>query len=536
MRRTLLLLLLLPACDDGGNTEPLAPDAAPTPDAAPAGPCVVGETTCFEGRLRTCLEDESGWLERACRNGTCMDGACVEFACAPGVRECADGGARTCSADGLSWGETTPCADAQTCLDGVCLDRLCEPGEVACGEGVSLTCDADGLRWGRKPCAADEVCVDGACGPPRGGCEEGRVLCAAAERFECVDGSWEIEACADGELCFADRCVGCVRDADCPGVCVDGACAELPLEITTERLPAGQISEPYAAALMATGGAEPYTWRLAEGELPLVLELDAETGEIAGTPRRADTFPLVFEVEDASGATARRELSLDILGAGLRVATNQLPSAEEGEDYEFALEAVGGTEPHGWFVVDGALPEGVALGGDGVLRGRPSEVGPFEFRVRVVDAETPPGFAEKDLVFEVEVAPLRIVGDQILDLFVAKIVTLPTITVVPNLPVPYETNLQARGGLRPLMWSEEDVIPELRGLFMQAGIPEGLVLEENGRLHGAVDSLDEVVEFQVPFTEIVLTGFFFFAEVRDSQGVPDADSAMFVLPTIPIGN
>ena len=68
-----------------------------------------------------------------------------------------------------------------------------------------------------------------------------------------------------------------------------------------------------------------------------------------------------------------------------------------------------------------------------------------------------------------------------------------------------------------------------------AGIPEGLALSEEGVLAGAVDNLDQVTSLTIPFTEISLHGFFFLAAVLDSQDPAERQSALFLLPTLPLG-
>ncbi|MCA9545107.1 MAG: putative Ig domain-containing protein, partial [Myxococcales bacterium] len=428
-----------------------------------------------------------------------------------------------------------------TCLDGVCLAQLCVPGEQVCGEGVLLTCGADGLTWDRAPCAAGQVCLEGACAaPPMGGgidCAPGEVLCGANGRVVCSeDGARYVETpCPAGQACFQSACVECVRDRDCPddGACVDGACGAPPLVVITAALPAAQVGARYAAPLQAEHGAPPYAWAV-EGDLPAGIALDGDT--LAGVAEVAGEHPLTLVVTDADGAMAQADVTLRVVGEGLQITTARLPDGEEGEPYEVALGALGGEGRFGWFLVDGDLPPGLQLRGDGVITGVPAGVGPFEFTVRVVDSSTPPLFAERAFTIQIEIAPLRIVADQLLELFVTRIVTLPLITVIRDIPVPYRAELQAAGGLRPYTWREVELPPGLRGFIPQSGLPDGLELGEDGVIQGAVVDPDQIIELAIPFTQIVLTGFFFFAEVSDSQDPPATQQAVFVLPTLPIGN
>ncbi len=547
----LIAALALLGCDDSSAIED---DAAPKrPDVGggttdggaggaipPNGVCSPGDTRCVDGMLRTCIDDATGWLVQACGDAeACVEGACVELDCDPGSRRCADESSwQRCDGDGRAWSESRPCPDDTTCQEGVCLERNCDPGERACADKAVLICDDDGLHWSREACA--DRCIDGECAEaPGADCEPGQVLCAPTGIVRCADdGHSFIEMpCPDGQACFEGGCVACVRDRDCPddGVCEDGECAVAPLTVLTEMLPPAQLDVPYLIDIEAAFGTPLYRWEIVDGALPDGVAL-AANGALAGTPTEAGNFDFTAQVTDVSGDTAQAELTLPVLPDGLVIATESpLPDAEEGEPYEAQFEAVGGVAPYGWIVVDGALPGGLRLGADGRVQGTPNEIGPFEFTMRVVDAGDPPGFAEKVFNLEIEVAPLRIVADQVFDLFITQVITLPIITVVEGIPIPYRAQLQARGGLRPYHWSEVPVADGLRAFLPQAGIPDGLVLEEGGTLQGAVVDTGAVIELVIPFTMIRLTGFFFTAEVADSQGIADTASAVFVLPTPPIG-
>ena len=555
MRFTICFLaaLALSACEDSTSEEP-AEDAALRPgdggdpgsdggaggSVPPNGICEPGEARCVDGMVRTCIDDATGWLVQACAEAeVCIDGACEELDCEPGFRRCVDESSwQRCDSDGRAWSESQPCPEETTCREGVCLEHNCEPGERACVDKAVLICNEDGLTWSREACA--DRCVDGECADdPGADCPPGQVLCAPAGIVECSeDGDgWVETPCPDGQACFEGGCVACVRDRDCPddGICVDGECEAAPLNALTEALPPAQLDVPYLIDLEAEHGTPPYRWDVVDGALPEGVMLDPN-GALNGTPTEVGAFDFTAEVTDLANATDTTELTLTVVGEGLVITTESpLPASEEGEPYAVQFEAVGGQAPYGWFVVDGAVPGGLRLGAGGRLEGTPNEIGRFEFTMRVVDAADPPGFAEKVFELEVEVAPLRIVADQIFDLFVTQVITLPTITVVEGIPIPYRTQLEARGGLRPYHWSEVPVADALRGFLPQAGIPDGLQLDEDGALHGAVVDTGAVIELQIPFTMIRLTGFFFTAEVADSQGVADTATAVFVLPTIPIG-
>lgn len=489
---------------DAGGTEDVATggDVGEGPaDLLPDGAlCQAGEVRCWdELKQATCLPGGVGWLVEPCAGtDVCLEeqGRCVQLACRPGQLRCAPGdepAVETCAPDGMSWSAPQPCAAEEGCVQGVCLPRFCTPGEQLCGRDRILTCGEDGL-------------------------------------------SWSAEQCPEGQLCFDGHCQACVRDADCPAgqACSHGECLTLPLAVLTERLPEGMVGEPYAAALEAEGGTPPYAWSLQAGAMPPGLVLDP-AGGLAGTPEQAGEQTLRVQVQDAAGDAAVAELVLRIHGSGLAITTDALPAAEEGTEYQAQLEAVGGTPPYAWMLAAGELPAGLSLLAGGVLSGTPGAVGDFPLTFRVFDNTLPPQWAQRDLSLRVTVAPLEILGDQQYDLWLIKLIVLPMITVVEGIPIPYSTQLQARGGVRPYRWSEQPIIDALRPFLPRAGIPEGLTLAEDGTLSGAVTSTEQVISFTIPFTQLTLSGFFFFAQVEDAENPPQVKSAVFLLPTLPIG-
>lgn len=69
-------------------------------------------------------------------------------------------------------------------------------------------------------------------------------------------------------------------------------------QITTNRLPEGEVGENYSAKLNQVGLTGP-TWAISKGELPKGLSLDPDTGIISGTPQNACTVSLSITAEVA---------------------------------------------------------------------------------------------------------------------------------------------------------------------------------------------------------------------------------------------
>lgn len=83
-----------------------------------------------------------------------------------------------------------------------------------------------------------------------------------------------------------------------------------PPTVTTETLPGGTIGAAYSQRLTAQGTA-PITWRIDSGTLPAGLSLDADTGEISGTPTAVGTATFTVKAENSVGS-GTKDLSITI--------------------------------------------------------------------------------------------------------------------------------------------------------------------------------------------------------------------------------
>src|SRR5438876_600216 len=92
-------------------------------------------------------------------------------------------------------------------------------------------------------------------------------------------------------------------------------------------------------------------------------------------------------------------------GEPLAIHTVSLPKALLRQQYRFELRAEGGISPLQWEVTGGSMPDGLALGPDGVLIGVPIETGDFRFTVTVTDSGKPAHEKSQELTLLV-VAPL----------------------------------------------------------------------------------------------------------------------------------
>ena len=100
--------------------------------------------------------------------------------------------------------------------------------------------------------------------------------------------------------------VGVTDANDCTGsqpYSLDIVCS--PLALRTNPPPAGVVDVPYSQALRVVNGRAPFTFVLADGELPPGLVLAAD-GVISGSPTAAGTSWFTVGVSDANGCSGSR--------------------------------------------------------------------------------------------------------------------------------------------------------------------------------------------------------------------------------------
>lgn len=218
------------------------------------------------------------------------------------------------------------------------------------------------------------------------------------------------------------------------------------LTITTSSLPPARIGAPYEQALQASGGFGALQWSSLTG-LPPGFTIST-TGVLAGTPSSTGDFPVVFQVMDASGATATRSLLLNILST-FSILTESLPSAQAGVAYTTNLSASGGVVPYRWQALN-ELPAGLTLDPFGVLSGTVQQTGSFPVNVQVADSAG--GTATRQFTLTVT-SQFRISTEG-----------LPNGSV----GVFYNSLLQSQGGRAPVRWGLDS-----------GQLPLGLILNSN---------------------------------------------------------
>ncbi len=141
---------------------------------------------------------------------------------------------------------------------------------------------------------------------------------------------------------------------------------------------------PLSTNLAAGGGIGPYLWEVAPGSvLPAGLGLSSD-GQLGGTLTATDSGAFEVKVSDAMENSATRIFSVNVI-LPLTIETSSFGPATAGTFFASMLEGRGGTGPYSWSLLSGSLPEGLALGPDGLLAGYPGSPGASFFEVRLVD-------------------------------------------------------------------------------------------------------------------------------------------------------
>ena len=254
------------------------------------------------------------------------------------------------------------------------------------------------------------------------------------------------------------------------------------ITITTPlTLPGGQTSDFYSQTLAATGGSGTgYTWAVTSGLLPGGLQLSSD-GVLSGSLPAANTYTFGVTVTDSILNTASATFSLTVTN-NVRFVTTSLVTTYMGLNSQQSFQAKGGSG-HGYVFTLGAgstLPDGFTLSAAGVLSGKASAAGTFDFSVTVTDSASNTATGNFSLTINAGVT-----------------ITSPTTLPGGTVGSPYLQNLIATGGSGSgYIWTVTSGANSLSGV--------GLSLSRSGVLSGTPPAIGTAT-FSVSVTDSSVT-------------------------------
>jgi|GEM_PF-1796550 len=189
-------------------------------------------------------------------------------------------------------------------------------------------------------------------------------------------------------------------------------------------------------------------------ELPVPAAY-ASTGVANDRPIGSD---LAWALQLAVWDAVRNNPRSGVVSGPLEITTASFPAGRQGRPYSASTSATGGTAPRTFSIASGVLPPGLTLSAAGDVTGTPSNLGAFNFRLRVRDSAG--ATAERDFSITVTAN------------------SVPSISTGSSLPAGhlgsrYNQSLAATGGDQPLSWQ-----------LVSGSLPPGVLLGGGGQLVG----------------------------------------------------
>lgn len=168
------------------------------------------------------------------------------------------------------------------------------------------------------------------------------------------------------------------------------------LTILTTSMPNASVGANYQAYITSSGGlGTPHTFKIISGQLPRGLTMADHFGVnstvVTGQASQTGTSAFTVQVQDGTGHTATRALSITVDPAVPLVITVPGPTATSGTvgvAYSQNLFADGGQVPYSWSSTGGQLPPGlgfVSASNGNRIQGTPTTRGTFTFTLTVTD-------------------------------------------------------------------------------------------------------------------------------------------------------
>jgi len=162
----------------------------------------------------------------------------------------------------------------------------------------------------------------------------------------------------------------------------------------------------------------------------------------------------------------------EYLSQNLTILTSTLPEGTVNQSYSAIIQSFGGTPPYTYLIASGDLPLNLNLSSDGVISGKPTQSGNYNFTIKVIDSSNNEGTKEFTLIVNDEqTQPLTITTGE-----------LPEGTV----DVEYSATLSASGGTTPYTWSK-----------ISGNLPNGLSLNSSAGTISGTPTTQGIFNFTV---------------------------------------
>ena len=142
------------------------------------------------------------------------------------------------------------------------------------------------------------------------------------------------------------------------------------IAISEVSAPTAKVGTFYSHTISSLGGLAPFSWRLANGELPIGLSIEPSSGKILGLPCTYNSttdfsknFLFTPEVTDSIGAKTSKQMYMSLAPADLTLGSMDQTIIFKEEEAKFAIPVFGGQSPYNLvsFTSDGTIGSDLTL-------------------------------------------------------------------------------------------------------------------------------------------------------------------------------
>jgi len=182
------------------------------------------------------------------------------------------------------------------------------------------------------------------------------------------------------------------RGANSARAGVEGSLQKIgPVTVTTPAAIYGRINHAIqAVSVSVSGGTGSYLYQLYKGSFPSGVGINADTGEIAGTPTATTSTGNAIQivVYDSRGGAAVTDAFVLEVADTFVVGTIDAQALTNGESFALNIGYTGGRFPVAWSVFASyVLPPGLSIDSEtGTISGTPTTDGTYPVIITATDA------------------------------------------------------------------------------------------------------------------------------------------------------